>query len=155
MIARLVKDQVSCLGMWNALSFMKLLLTVTTLFFLYSEATILTSQAKVSVIQGVPVQIDVQYTNSPRSFSWTKDGKAVPSGWTQAVDDPVISLSKQSPVYSDIGKYTLNVSTPSFSNPSYQSTTATITLDVFGKCRFPQAVSIKSGTKTKQLGVAG
>ena len=106
------------------------------LFFFFSGATILTSQRKVSVKQGVPVKIDVQYRGGVlQGATWRKDGQALPSGWTQNAVPGVISISKQSPVYSDIGTYTLNVSTPSFSNPLYQSTTASTTLDVLGKCR--------------------
>ena len=109
---------------------------VNKVVFLYSEATILTSKAKASVKQSTPVKIDVQYRGpGPQSRPWMKDGQALPSGWTQNAVHGVISISKQNPVYSDIGTYTLNVSTPWFSNPLYQSTTASTTLDVLGKCR--------------------
>ena len=98
--------------------------------FLHSEATILTSQPKVSVKQGTPVQIDIQLRGGyPYSYTWSKDSQGLPSGWSAHV----LSIRKPSAVHSDIGSYTLSVSTPSLSNPFYRSTTATTTLDVLGK----------------------
>ena len=69
-----------------------------------------------------------------KNVTWMKDDRPLTKDWSQAYTaGGLISISKQNVAYSDIGNYTLVVSTPSFSNPLFKTTTTTTALDVLGK----------------------